>query len=126
MLMYNIFKILYNIGHIIYYKLHIMWLHLIDVEIPITNPFSISSIINDNETFNTMNDNPKDTSYQLSIKQEIRKDIIKGIREDVKEGIRDDIKGDDIAKALGHMDKDNDYIKEIKYKPYDGPTCETP
>jgi len=115
-----------------------MWLHLIDVEIPITNPFSISSIINrfvesnrfhesnDNETFNTMNDNPKDTSYQLSIKQEIRKDIIKGIREDVKEGIRDDIKGDDVAKALGHMDKDNDYIKEIKYKPYDGPTCETP
>ena len=97
-----------------------MWLHLIDVEIPITNPFSISSIINDNETFNTMNDN------LISIKQEIRKDIIKGIREDVKEGIRDDIKGDDVAKALGHMDKGNDYIKEIKYKPYDGPTCETP
>ena len=35
------------------------------------------------------------------------KDIIKGIREDIKDGIRDDIKGDDIAKALGHMDKDS-------------------
>ena len=49
----------------------------------------------------TMNDNP------ISIKQEIREDIIKGIREDIKDGIRDDIKGDDIAKALGHMDKDS-------------------
>jgi hypothetical protein len=48
-----------------------------------------------------MNDNP------ISIKQEIREDIIKGIREDIKDGIRDDIKGDDIAKALGHMDKDS-------------------
>ena len=38
--MYNIFKILYNIGHIIYYKLHMAWLHLIDVQIPITNPFN--------------------------------------------------------------------------------------
>ena len=73
----------------------------------ITNRFVES---NDNETFNTINDNPKDTSYQLSIKQEIRKDIIKGIREDIKDGIRGDIKGDDIAKALGHMDKDNNYI----------------
>ena len=48
-----------------------------------------------------MNDNP------ISIKQEIREDIIKGIREDIKDGIRDDIKGDDIAKALGQMDKDS-------------------
>tara|TARA_R110002074_G_scaffold155916_1_gene311936 strand:- start:397 stop:654 length:258 start_codon:yes stop_codon:yes gene_type:complete len=85
--MYNIFKILYNIGHIIYYKLHMAWLHLIDVQIPITNPFN---------SMGTMKPNPI------------------GIRED------------DIAKALGHMDEDGSYIKDIKYKPYDGPVCETP
>jgi len=83
------FRILYNIGHIIYYKLHMALLHLIDVEIPIPNPFSVMSI-------STMKPNPI------------------GIRED------------DIAKALGHMNEDGSYIKEVDYKPYDGPVCETP
>ena len=61
------------------------WLHLIDVQIPITNPFN---------SMGTMKPNP--------------------------------IEPDSIAKALGHMDEDGSYIKEIKYKPYDGPVCETP
>ena len=34
--------------------------------------------------------------------------------------------GDDVAKILGHMDEDGDYIKEEQYKPYGGPICETP
>jgi len=111
----NIFKTLLNIGHIIYYKLHMILLHLIDVQIPITNPFSSMGI-----------PSPIDIPNPISIKQEIRKDIIKGIREDIKDGVRGDIKGDDIAKALGHMDEDGSYVKEIKYKPYEGPYCETP
>ena len=61
------------------------WLHLIDVQIPITNPFN---------SMGTMKPNP--------------------------------IEPDSIAKALGHMDEDGSYIKDIKYKPYDGPVCETP
>ena len=61
------------------------WLHLIDVQIPITNPFN---------SMGTMKPNP--------------------------------IEPDSIAKALGHMDEDGSYIKEIKYEPYDGPVCETP
>ena len=61
------------------------WLHLIDVQIPITNPFN---------SMGTMKPNP--------------------------------IEPDSIAKALGHMDEDGSYIKKIKYKPYDGPVCETP
>jgi len=115
MVVSNMFRILYNIGHIIYYKLHMILLHLIDVQIPITNPFSSMGI-----------PSPIDIPNPISIKQEIRKDIIKGIREDIKDGIRGDIRGDDIAKALGHMDEDGSYIKKIKYKPYDGPVCETP
>jgi hypothetical protein len=115
--MYNIFKVLYNIGHIIYYRLHMAWLHLIDVEIPITNPFSSIGI---------MKPNPIDIPNPISIKQEIRGDIIEGIREDIRDGVRGDIRGDDVAKALGHMDEDGSYIKKIKYKPYDGPVCETP
>ena len=51
------------------------WLHLIDVQIPITNPFN---------SMGTMKPNP--------------------------------IEPDSIAKALGHMDEDGSYIKEIKYK----------
>ena len=62
-------------------------LHLIDVQIPIPNPFN---------SMGTMKPNPI------------------GIRED------------SIAKALGHMDEDGNYIKEPKHKPYDGPYCETP
>ena len=61
------------------------WLHLIDVQIPITNPFN---------SMGTMKPNP--------------------------------IEPDSIAKALGHMNEDGSYIKDIKYEPYDGPVCETP
>ena len=70
--------------------------------------------------------NNKSIQFNRDNEQEIRGDIIEGIREDIRDGVRGDIKGDDIAKALGHMDEDGSYIKKIKYKPYDGPVCETP
>ena len=78
----NIFKTLYNIGHIIWYKIHMVCLHLIDVELPIPSLF-----------------NP------------------------INNDIPNPIEPNDIAKALGHMDKDNNYIEEV---PYSGPYCETP
>ena len=81
----NIFKTLYNIGHIIWYKIHMVCLHLIDVELPIPSLF-----------------NP------------------------INNDIPNPIEPNDIAKALGHMDEDGSYIKEPKYKPYNGPYCETP
>jgi hypothetical protein len=85
MIFNNLFKTLYNIGHIIWYKIHMVCLHLIDVQIPIPNPF-----------------NP------------------------INNDIPNPIESDSIAKMLGHMDEDGSYIKEPKYKPYNGPYCETP
>ena len=41
----------------------------------------------------------------------------------VSNDIPNPIESDSIAKALGHMDKDNNYIEEV---PYNGPYCETP
>ena len=34
--------------------------------------------------------------------------------------------GDGVAKMLGHMDSDGNYVKDDNYKPYNGPVCETP
>jgi len=67
-------KTLLNIGHIIWYKIYMVCLHMIDVEIPIPSQFSVIN-----------NDNPNQN---------------------------------DIAKALGHMDKDNNYITDVNYEPY--------
>ena len=44
----------------------------------------------------------------------------------INNDIPNPIESDSIAKALGHMDEDGNYIKEPKHKPYDGPYCETP
>jgi hypothetical protein len=93
----NIFKTLLNIGHIIYYKIHMVWLNLIDVQIPIPNHF-----------------NPMTTPSQIDQNDDLVNDYI------------DSWDGDDVAKMLGHMDEDGSYIKEPKHKPYDGPYCETP
>ena len=41
----------------------------------------------------------------------------------INNDIPNPIEPNDIAKALGHMDKDNNYIEEV---PYNGPYCETP
>ena len=41
----------------------------------------------------------------------------------INNDIPNQIEPDSIAKALGHMDKDNNYIEEV---PYNGPYCETP
>mgnify|MGYP005644708817 CR=1 FL=1 len=40
MIFNNLFKVLYNIGHIIWYKIHMVCLHLIDVELPIPSQFN--------------------------------------------------------------------------------------
>lgn len=41
----NIFKTLYNIGHIIWYKIHMVCLHLIDVELPIPSQFNTINLM---------------------------------------------------------------------------------
>ena len=96
----NIFKVFYNIGHIIYYKAYNSILYLIDVELPIPNQFNVVN----NDNTNTIDKN-----------DDLVNDYIDSWYE-----------GDGVAKMLGHMDEDGSYIQEPKYKPYNGPYCETP
>ena len=100
MILNNLSKTLYNIGHIIYYRLHGGILHLIDVELPIPSLFNPLS-----------NDIPN----QIDKNDDLVNDYIDSWYE-----------GDDVAKMLGHMDSDGNYIKDDNYKPYNGPVCETP
>ena len=96
----NIFKVFYNIGHIIYYKAYNSILYLIDVELPIPNQFNVVN----NDNTNTIDKN-----------DDLVNDYIDSWYE-----------GDGVAKMLGHMDSDGNYIKDDNYKPYNGPVCETP
>jgi hypothetical protein len=45
MIFNNLFKVLYNIGHIIWYKIHMVCLHLIDVELPIPSQFNTINLM---------------------------------------------------------------------------------
>mgnify|MGYP003667645226 FL=1 len=96
----NIFKVFYNIGHIIYYKAYNSILYLIDVELPIPNQFNVVN----NDNTNTIDKN-----------DDLVNDYIDSWYE-----------GDGVAKMLGHMDSNGNYIKDDNYKPYNGPVCETP
>ena len=96
MISVNIFKTLYNIGHIIYYKTYNSILYLIDM----ASPFDRS---------------PMKSPNQIDKNDDLVNDYIDSWYE-----------GDDVAKMLGHMDSDGNYIKDEKYKPYSGPVCETP
>ena len=101
MISVNIFKTLYNIGHIIYYKGYNIILHLIDIELPIPSQFNTISLMK--------------SPNQIDKNDDLVNDYIDSWYE-----------GDDVAKMLGHMDSDGNYIKDEKYKPYSGPVCETP
>ena len=100
MIFNNLFKVFYNIGHIIYYKAYNSILYLIDVELPIPNQFNVVN----NDNTNTIDKN-----------DDLVNDYIDSWYE-----------GDGVAKMLGHMDSNGNYIKDDNYKPYNGPVCETP
>ena len=94
----NIFKVFYNIGHIIYYKGYNIILHLIDIELPIPSQFNTISLMKSPNQIDKNDDDYIDSWYE----------------------------GDGVAKMLGHMDSNGNYIKDDNYKPYNGPVCETP
>ena len=98
MIFHNLFKVFYNIGHIIYYKGYNSILYLIDIELPIPSQFNTISLMKSPNQIDKNDDDYIDSWYE----------------------------GDGVAKMLGHMDSDGNYVKDDNYKPYNGPVCETP
>ena len=96
MISVNLFKTLYNIGHIIYYKTYNSILYLIDMEL--LSKFNTISLMKSPNQIDKNDDDYIDSWYE----------------------------GDGVAKMLGHMDSNGNYIKDDNYKPYNGPVCETP